>query len=44
MIGELKSEMKALAATVNEQASQLRKVSAQVEINNAAAQLVSKNP
>ena len=42
-IAELKSEMKALGATVNEQASQLRKVSAQVEINNAAAQLVSEN-
>ena len=32
-IAELKSGMKALAATVNEQASQLQKVSAQVELN-----------
>jgi hypothetical protein len=39
-IEELKSGMKALAATVNEQASQLRKVSAQLQINNATARAI----
>jgi type II secretory pathway component PulM len=42
-IAELKSEMKALAATVNEQASELRKVSAQLRISNAAAQEIASN-
>jgi hypothetical protein len=37
-IAQLESGMKALAATVNEQASELRKVSVQLQINNAAAQ------
>jgi hypothetical protein len=32
-----------LAATANEQTSQLRKVSAQVQINNAAAQVIASN-
>jgi hypothetical protein len=43
-IAELKSEIRSLAATVNEQASELRKVSAQLEISNAAAQEMAKNP
>jgi hypothetical protein len=42
-IAELKAEMKALAATVNEQASQLRKVSAQLEVANSAT-TIAENP
>ena len=42
-IAELQSGMKALAATVNEQASQLQKVSAQLQISNAAAQEIASN-
>ncbi len=42
-IAELKSGMKALAATVNEQASQLQKVSARLQINDAAADAVVSN-
>jgi hypothetical protein len=36
--------MQALAATVKEQAGQLRKVSAQLQINSAAAQVIVTNP
>ena len=43
-IAELKSGIKALTATVNEQASQLEKVTTQLRINNAAAQIVAENP
>jgi len=43
-IAELKSGMKTLAATANEQVSELRKVSAQLQINNPAAHVVSANP
>ncbi len=39
-IAELKSGLKALAATVNEQASQLEKVSAQIDLNRAVPQQV----
>jgi hypothetical protein len=42
-IAELRSGMKALATTVNEQAAQLRKVSAQVQMNNVSAQVVVSN-
>jgi hypothetical protein len=42
-IAELKSGIKALTATVNEQASQLEKVTTQLRINNAAAQIVAEN-
>jgi hypothetical protein len=38
-IAELKTEMKALAATVNEQTSELRKVSAQIEMRQPEPQL-----
>ena len=43
-IAELKSEMQSLAATVNEQASQLRKVSAQLQMSKAAPEVVANNP
>ena len=43
-IAELRSEIRNLAATVNEHASELRKVSAQLQISNAAAHVVSTNP
>ena len=42
-IGELKFGMKALAATLNEQASQLQKVSAQIDLNRPAPQQVVLN-
>jgi hypothetical protein len=42
-IAELKSGMTALAATVKEQASQIQKVSAQIEANEPAVQVVN-NP
>ncbi len=42
-IAELKSGMKALAATVNKQASQLQKVSAQVELNKPTPRKVVEN-
>ena len=35
--------MKALAVMVNEQASELRKVSAEMQISNAAAQAIASN-
>ena len=40
-IGELKSEIRTLAATLNEQASQLQKVSAQIDLNRPAPQQVA---
>jgi hypothetical protein len=43
-IAELGSEIRNLAAMVSEQASELRKVSAQLQISNAAAQTIAKNP
>jgi precorrin-4 methylase len=42
-IAELKSGMTALAATVKEQASQIQKVSAQLEVNKTAPQIVLNN-
>jgi len=42
-IAELRSEIRSLAATVNDQASELRKVSAQLQISNAAAQEIASN-
>jgi hypothetical protein len=42
-IAELRSEIRNLASMVNEQASELRKVSEQMQIN-AAAQAIAKNP
>jgi len=43
-IAELRSEIRNLAAMVNEQASELRKVSAQLRISNAVAQQIASNP
>jgi hypothetical protein len=43
-IAELKSEIKALAVTLNEQASQLQKVSARLQFSDPAAQIVAENP
>jgi hypothetical protein len=42
-IAELRSEIRSLAAMVNDQASQLREVSAQLQISNAAAQEIASN-
>jgi hypothetical protein len=42
-IAELRSEIRNLAAMVNDQASQLREVSAQLQISNAAAQEIASN-
>ena len=42
-ITELRSEIRSLAAMVSEQALELRKVSAQLQINNAAAQELASN-
>ena len=42
-IAELKSGMKALAATLNEQAAQLQKVSARIELSKSAPQTVVNN-
>jgi trimeric autotransporter adhesin len=42
-IAELKSEIRRLAAMVNEQASELRNVNAQLQISNAAAQEIASN-
>jgi phage regulator Rha-like protein len=42
-IVELKSGMTALAATVKEQAAQIQKVSAQLEVNKTAPQTVLNN-
>jgi hypothetical protein len=43
-IVELKSGMTALAATVKEQAAQIQKVSAQLELSQAAPQTALNNP
>jgi trimeric autotransporter adhesin len=43
-IAELKSGMTALAATVKEQASQIQRVSAQLEVSKPAPQTVLNNP
>jgi endosialidase-like protein len=43
-IAELRSEIRSLATMVNEQASELWKVSAQLQISNAAAQAIASNP
>jgi Chaperone of endosialidase len=43
-IAELRSEIRNLAALVNEQATELRRVSAQLQISNAAVQAIAKNP
>jgi hypothetical protein len=43
-IAELKSGMTALAATVKEQAAQIQKVSAQVEVNKPAPRAVVNKP
>jgi hypothetical protein len=43
-IAELKSGMTALAATVKEQAAQIQKVSAQVEVNKPAPRVVVNKP
>jgi hypothetical protein len=42
-IAELRSEIRSLAAMVNNQASQLREVSAQLQISNAAAGEIASN-
>jgi len=42
-IAELRSEVRSLAAMVNDQASEMRKVNAQLQINNAAAQEIASN-
>ena len=42
-IAALRSEIRSLAAMVNNQASELRKVSAQLQISNAAAQQIASN-
>ena len=41
-IAELRSEMKALTATVHEQASELQRVSAQLQIDNAGAKMAAE--
>lgn len=44
-IAELRSEIRSLAAMVNEQASELRNVGAHsLQISNAGAQAIAKNP
>jgi len=43
-VAEPRSEIRNLAAILNEQATELRKVGAQLQISNAAAQAVAKNP
>jgi septal ring factor EnvC (AmiA/AmiB activator) len=43
-IAELRSEIRNLAAMVNEQASEVRKVSAQLQTSNTAVHVVSTNP
>ena len=42
-ITELRSELRSLVATINEQASQLQKVSAQLQIGKVAAQEFASN-
>jgi hypothetical protein len=43
-IAELRSEIRSLAAMVNDQASELRKVSAQLQISNATQEIASNRP
>ncbi len=43
-IAALKKEIASLTATVKDQAVQIKKVSARIEINGAAPQLASDNP
>jgi hypothetical protein len=43
-IAELKSGMKTLAARVNEQASQLQKVSAQIDVATPSSRVVTNKP
>ena len=43
-IAELRSEIRDLAAMVNEQASELRKVTVQLQIGNAGGREIAKNP
>jgi hypothetical protein len=43
-IAELKKEIAGLAATVKEQAAQIQKVSAQIEVNKSAPQVVVNTP
>ena len=43
-IVELRSEMKALAARIRDQASQLQKVSTRLQINDAGTQVIAENP
>jgi hypothetical protein len=43
MVGELKKEIAALTATVKEQAAQIQKISAQVELSRSAPQTIVKN-
>jgi methyl-accepting chemotaxis protein len=42
-IAQLKSGMEALTATVKEQASQIQKVNARLELSKAAPQMVAEN-
>jgi hypothetical protein len=42
-IAQLKSGMEALTATLNEQASQIQKVNARLELSKAAPQIVAEN-
>jgi hypothetical protein len=42
-VQELKEEIKTLTATVKEQASQIKKVSDQLEVSKPASQLVANN-
>jgi hypothetical protein len=43
-VQELKKEIAALTATVKEQAAQIQKVSAQLEVNKPAPQVVANKP
>jgi phage regulator Rha-like protein len=43
-IGQLKSEMQTMVAQIKEQAAQIQKVSARVEVDKPAAKVVLKNP
>ena len=43
-IAQLRSEIRSLAAMVNDQASELRKVSTHLQISNAAQEIVSNRP
>ena len=43
-IADLKAEIATLSAAMKEQASQIHKVSAQLEVNKASPEIVSNNP